>query len=116
MVNRDGQCGAKTQRYEKTGRTDEKRGTSIAFHHVGIHLQSHKEQEKHQTDVRSQSENWQGLRREYVFREARNLTHYGGTKENTSNDFGNDPGLSHTSQDDGQKLGEDDDNARLDYP
>ena len=93
--------------------SDAQSNLPIGQEQAQVHLQSNQEQEEYQTDIGSHGEGRHGGSGKDMFCEAGYTSKYRGTKEDATNDFGNDSRLADLGEGEMEDSTEDDDDSRL---
>ena len=116
VVERDGKCSPQTKREHKPKETDRCRPARIISHRTRVDLESDQEQEEHQPHIGREGEDGDALGREDAIREVRDVAHDRRAEEDAADDLRDNPRLAEALKEDGEELGEADDNADLDDP
>ena len=116
IVQRYGETGSEGKGENNTRGRDSQRVLGVASEHPDVHLQTDEEEEKHKPDSRCKGKDRERVEGEDPIAEVGNATHDGRTKQDTSNDLGDDTGLTQLGEGDGEELGEANDYEDLNDP
>ena len=85
-------------------------------HNPRVDLHAHQKQKEHKPDIRRQRQRRYALTRENTIGEVGDAAHDGGPEDDAADDLRYHARLAETGEEDGEELGEDDDDADLDDP